>query len=132
MTLITHHRIPVLRTVAPVAAVLCLLATLWPYTASAQAQLDAYSVEVAVADRSDVEKQAAYQVAMRRVLLANSGDKTLLNRDDVRAGLREAVSYVDLFRFRIPEPGTIISQETPVTEAVRKSGEATPTDAGAF
>jgi hypothetical protein len=125
MALITHHRIPVLRTAAPVATILCLLATLWPYTASAQAQLDAYSVEVAVADRSDEEKQAAYQVAMRRVLLTNSGDKTLLNRDDVRTGLREAVSYVDLFRFRTPAPGTIISQETPVTEAVRLSGEAT-------
>ncbi len=54
------------------------------------AQTDAYSVEVAVADRGAGEQQAAYAAALRRVLLNNSGDKTLLNRDEVRAGLRQA------------------------------------------
>ena len=91
----------------------------------ALAQIDAYSVEVAVADRTVEEQQIAYQVAMRTVLLKNSGDKTLLNRDDVRAGLSEAEAYVELFRYRKPEPGTVISSGTPLTDRVRNSGQAT-------
>ena len=91
----------------------------------AQAQTDAYSIQVAVVDRSPGEQQNAYLVAMRSVLLANSGDKTLLNRDDVRAGLQQADSYVESFRYTSPEPGTVISRDTPLTDAVRQSGQAT-------
>jgi len=91
----------------------------------AMAQNDAYSIRVAVADRSDQEQQSAYVVGMRSVLLANSGDKTLLNRDDVRAGLRAADTYVELFRYDTPDAGTVISRNTPLTDAVRQSGEAT-------
>ncbi len=91
----------------------------------AHAQMDAYSVQVAVIDRSEKEQQNAYLVAMRSVLLANSGDKTLLNRDDVRAGLRQADTYVESFRYDAPAPGTVISRDTPLTDAVRSSGQAT-------
>lgn len=103
------------------AAVLFLLVPLQP----AYAQADAWSVEVAVADRSDQEQEAAYGVALRRVLLANSGDKTLLNRDDVRDGLRNAESYVEEFRYRTPSPGTVISRDAALTEKVRTTGQAT-------
>ena len=89
------------------------------------AQTDAYSVEVAVADRSAGEQQAAYAAALRRVLLNNSGDKTLLNRDEVRAGLKQAISYVKGFSYRTPPPGTVISTNTPITDLVRQSGQAT-------
>jgi len=92
---------------------------------NAHAQTDAYSIQVAVVDRSDKEQQNAYQVGMRLVLLANSGDKTLLNRDDVRAGLRAADTYVESFRYDSPAPGTVISQDTPLTDAVRNTGKAT-------
>lgn len=92
---------------------------------SAYAQTDAYSIQVAVVDRSTTEQQNAYQVGMRLVLLANSGDKTLLNRDDVRAGLNAADTYVESFRYDSPEPGTRISRDTPLTDAVRSTGEAT-------
>ncbi len=99
------------------------LLTLAP-THPAVAQTDAYSVEVAVASRSPDERQDAYQVALRRVLLANSGDKTLMNRDDVREALQQAEAYVETYRFRIPEPGTLIPSDTPITAVVRDSGEA--------
>ena len=87
--------------------------------------VDAYSVEVAVADRSVEEQQAAYSVAMRKVLLANSGDKTLLNRNDVRAGLRGAEAFVESFGYRVPQPGTVVSKTMPITDTVRRTGEAT-------
>ncbi len=106
-------------TVAALAAALSLTA------GPAQAQLDAYSIQVAVLDRSDEEQQDAYQLGMRSVLLRNSGDKTLLNRDEVRAGLRQADSYVEAFRYDTPEPGTVISRDTPLTDRVRSTGKAT-------
>ncbi|MEE9336212.1 MAG: DUF2066 domain-containing protein [Granulosicoccaceae bacterium] len=84
-----------------------------------------YQVEVAVADKGAAEQKQAYQVALRRVLLTNSPDKTLLNRDDVRAGINEAELYVQSFSYRSPEPGTVISRATPVTDLVRRTGEAT-------
>jgi hypothetical protein len=90
-----------------------------------QAQADAYSVEVAVADRSTDEQSAAYLVAFRRVLLNNSGDKTLLNRDGIREGLNNAENFVTAFTYRTPPPGTVISSDTPITQLVSKSGEAT-------
>lgn len=89
------------------------------------AHANAYSVEVAVADRSVDEQNAAYQVAFRRVLLNNSGDKTLLNRDGIREALNDAENYVTAFAYRTPAPGTVISSETPITQRVSKSGEAT-------
>ena len=89
------------------------------------AQTDAYTAEVAVADRSAGEQQAAYAAALRRVLLDNSGDKTLLNRDEVRAGLKQAEGYVKSFSYRTPPIGTVISSDTPITDLVRQSGQAT-------
>lgn len=89
------------------------------------AQNDAFSVEVAVADRGNEEKQGAYVEAFRRVLLNNSGDKTLLNRDDIRAALKRAEQYVAGFSYRTPPPGTVINSETPITDSVRDTGQAT-------
>lgn len=94
-------------------------------TRPVMAQGDAFSVEVAVADRGAAEQQDAYVSAFRRVLLNNSGDKTLLNRDDVREGLKKAEQYVSGFSYRTPPPGTVISSDTPITEAVRETGQAT-------
>lgn len=94
-------------------------------TSFARAQADAYSAEVAVADRSADEQNAAYLVAFRRVLLNNSGDKTLLNRDGIRKGLNSAENFVTAFTYRTPPPGTVISTDTPITQLVSKSGEAT-------
>lgn len=91
----------------------------------AQAQSDAYSVEVAVADRGADEQEEAYIAALRRVLLSNSGDKTLLNRDAIREGLRNARDYVTSFSYRMPPAGTVISTETPITDEVRRTGQAT-------
>jgi len=90
----------------------------------AYAQADAYSVEVAVSDRSVSEQNDAYVVAFRRVLLNNSGDKTLLNRNEIRSGLNSAEEYVSGFTYRTPPPGTVISTETPITSRVRTTGEA--------
>ncbi len=95
------------------------------FPAMAVAQNDAYSLEVAVADRGAKEQQQAYQVAFRRVLLNNSGDKTLLNRDDIRDGLKKAEQYVSGFSYRTPPPGTVIESDTPITEEVRRTGQAT-------
>lgn len=103
-------------------AISCLAFMLAP---SAQAQLDAYSIQVAVADRSASEQQNAYLIGMRSVLLSNSGDKTLLNRTEVRTGLQQAESYVQAFSYSVPEPGTVIPRSTPLTDVVRKSGKAT-------
>ena len=89
-----------------------------------RAQSDAFSAEVAVADRGAEERAAAYAEALRRVLLDNAADRTLMNRDDVREALREADAYVETFRFDAPRPGTGIPPGTPVTDAVRRSGEA--------
>lgn len=112
---------------APLARCLfaLLLAPLLWAAAPAAAQVDAFSVEVAVADRSAEEREAAYASALRRVLLANSGDKTLMNRDDVREGVQGAESFVETYRYRTPQPGTLIPSDTPVTERVRDTGEAT-------
>ncbi len=103
-------------------AVWCLAMMLSP---SAHAQLDAYSIQVAVADRSATEQQSAYLIGMRTVLLANSGDKTLLNRNEVRAGLQQAESFVQAFSYNVPEPGSVIPRGTPLTDVVRTTGKAT-------
>jgi len=58
------------------------------------AQSDAYSIEVAVSERGSQEEQDAYLAGLRRVLLNNSGDKTLLNRDLIRQELNNAENYV--------------------------------------
>ncbi len=100
----------------------CLALMLAP---TAQAQLDAYSIQVAVADRSASEQQNAYLVGMRSVLLSNSGDKTLLNRNEVRAGLQQAESFVQAVSYNVPEPGSVIPRGTPLTDVVRKTGKAT-------
>lgn len=89
------------------------------------AQIDAFSIEVAVADRGLEEQQNAYVSAFRRILLDNSGDKTLLNRDDIREALQQAEQYVSGFSYRTPPPGTVISSEMPITETVRETGQAT-------
>lgn len=107
------------------AGVVGLLAVLFVCAPNAQAQTDAYSLQIAVADRSAGEQKNAFEVGMRSVLLANSGDKTVLNRNDVRAGLRAAETYVESFRYIVPEADTVISRDTPLTDFVRKSGKAT-------
>lgn len=94
-------------------------------SAAGHAQTDAYSIEVAVADKSDTEQRDAYQVALRSVLRDTSGDKTVLNRDLVRQALKQAIDYVKGFSYRTPPPGTVISSDTPITESVRQSGQAT-------
>jgi len=111
------HR-PVL---GPVRLFVAGLMLLLAHTASAQG---GYQIEVAVADKSAAEQKQAYQVALRRVLLTNSGDKTLLNRNDVRAGINQAELYVDSFSYRSPAAGTVISRATPITDTVRRTGEA--------
>lgn len=95
------------------------------YPGLAVAQTDAYSLEVAVSERSDSEQQDAYRAALRRVLLNNSGDKTILNRDMVREALNEAETYVQSFSYRRPPPGTVIASDMPTTPAVQQSGQAT-------
>ncbi len=117
------NRLSVIRLSAiRLAAMCCLVIVLIP---TAQAQLDAYSIQVAVADRSASEQQNAYLIGMRSVLLSNSGDKTLLNRSEVRAGLQQAESFVQAFSYSVPEPGTVIPRSTPLTDVVRKTGKAT-------
>lgn len=86
---------------------------------------DAYTVEVAVADRSPSEQDSAYRIAMQRVLLDNAADKTLLNRSDVRTALASAKTYVVQFNYRSPNAGEVISATMPVTDLVRNTGEAT-------
>lgn len=86
---------------------------------------DAYTVEVAVADRSPSEQEAAYRIAMQRVLLDNSVDKTLLNRSDVRQAIGSAKTYVVQFSYRAPKSDEIITADAPVTDLVRNTGEAT-------
>ena len=89
------------------------------------AQTDAYSIEVAVSERSDDEEQDAYTAALRRILLNNSGDKTILNRNLIRQALGQAEDYVQAFSYRRPPPGTVIASDTPITSAVQQSGQAT-------
>ena len=91
----------------------------------ANAQTDAFSVEVAVSERSDSEQQEAYAVGLRRVLLSNSGDKTILNRDAIRQALKQAENYVKSFSYRRPPPGTVLASDTPITRTVQQSGQAT-------
>ena len=104
---------------------LCFVVSPVLLSTPAWAQIDAYSIQVAVTDRSDSEQREAYILGMRSVLLANSGDKTVLNRDEVRAALRQADTYVEAFRYNTPEPGTVIARGTPVTDSVRQTGKAT-------
>lgn len=92
---------------------------------SVQAQNDAYTVEVAVAERSAQEEQDAYRAGLRRVLLNNSGDKTILNRDSVRESLERAETYVQNFSYRQPPAGTVLASDTPITRQVQRSGQAT-------
>ena len=89
------------------------------------AQTDAYTIEVAVSERAKEEQQDAYAAGLRRVLLNNSGDKTILNRDLIRQALEQAENYVQSFSFRRPPPGTIITSETPITRTVQQTGQAT-------
>lgn len=114
-----------LTTVSVPGACICLLLWLVAASVPAYAQTDAYSVEVAVSDKSLDEQQNAYAAALRRVLINNSGDKTLLNRDQVRVGLRRAEDFVVSFSYRTPPAGTVISADMPITEQVRQTGQAT-------
>ncbi len=104
--------------------VLLALAVVTAFTA-VQAQTDAYTVEVAVMERSQEEQQDAYMAGLRRILLNNSGDKTILNRDLVRQALKQAEDYVQAFSYRRPPPGTVIGTDTPITRKVQLSGQAT-------
>jgi len=112
-------------TLARTTALLLWLLAMAVTPSTLLAQVDAYSVEVAVADRSDVERRSAYASALRNVLLANSPDKTLMNRDEVRIAVSDAEAYVQTYSYRVPEPGTPIPVDTPLTDQVRASGEAT-------
>lgn len=103
-----------------VATLMLCLATL-----SAYAQTDAYSIQVAVSERSDDEQRDAYMAGLRRVLLNNSGDKTILNRDLIRQGLKSAEDYVQAFSYQRPPLGTVIASDTPITRKVQQSGQAT-------
>ena len=103
--------------------VIVLVSLLAPSLANAQS--DAFSVEVAVSERSDTEQQEAYAVGLRRVLLSNSGDKTILNRDAIRQALKQAENYVKSFSYRRPPPGTVLASDTPITRTVQQSGQAT-------
>lgn len=107
--------------------VLSLLVSLATGLCSTQvlAQGDAFSIEVAVSQRSQAEEQDAYKAGLRRILLNNSGDKTILNRDLIRQGLRDAENYVQSFSYRRPSPGTVIASDTPITASVQQSGQAT-------
>ena len=96
----------------------CLMPAAW-------AQSDAFSVEVAVSQRSHTEERDAYMAGLRRVLLNNSGDKTILNRDLVRQELQSAQKYVKAFSYRRPPSGTVLAVDTPITPSVQQSGEAT-------
>lgn len=89
------------------------------------AQNDAFSIEVAVSQRSTDEQQDAYMAGLRRILLNNSGDKTILNRDAVRQAIRQAEDYVQTFSYRRPPPGTVLASDTPITSRVQQSGQAT-------
>ncbi len=104
---------------------MCALILMLLMLGGAHAQSDAFTDEVAIADRSDSEQSAAFLVAMRRVLLRNSGDKTLLNRDDIRAGLANAEDYVESVAYRTPEVGQVIGRDVSVTDRVRATGKAT-------
>ncbi len=73
-----------------------------------KAALEVPNRHLEASTREVEEQQQAYQVAFRRVLLNNSGDKTLLNRDDIRDGLKRAEQYVSGFSYRTPPPGTVI------------------------
>jgi len=86
---------------------------------------EAYTVEVAVADRSPAEQDSAYRIGMQRVLLDTAADKTLLNRTDIRTALATAKTYVVQFSYRQPNSDEVISATTPVTDQVRNTGEAT-------
>lgn len=110
----------------PLTACLLLLSLMASLlTTAAYAQTDAFSLEVAVSERSEDEQKDAYAAALRRVLLNNSGDKTILNRDLIRQGLKQAEDYVQEFSYRRPPPGTVIASDTPITQKVQQSGQAT-------
>ena len=113
---------PLRRTVSVVVLLLVIVALA---AGTARAQTDAYSLEVAVSERTESEQQDAYAAALRRVLLNNSGDKTILNRDLIRQGLKQAEDYVQAFSYRRPPPGTVIASDTPITRKVQQSGQAT-------
>ena len=110
---------------SPIGALMLLVLVTALLPGMARAQTDAYSLEVAVSERSDIEQQDAYAAALRRVLLNNSGDKTILNRDLIRQGLKQAEDYVQAFSYRRPPPGTVIASDTPITRKVQESGQAT-------
>ena len=105
------------------AALIALFLSICALTANAQT--DAYSIEVAVSERDDDEQKDAYAAGLRRILLNNSGDKTILNRDLIRQALEQAENYVQAFSFRRPPPGTAISSDTPITRSVQQTGQAT-------
>jgi len=105
------------------AAAVLLLGGLW-VPGGVQAQ-EAFTAEVAVADRSPSEQEAAYRLALQTVLVNNAADKTLLSRNDVRKALAAAKTFVVQFSYRAPQPGSVIGAETPVTDRVRNTGEAT-------
>ena len=117
-------RATLVATPAVTLVVTAAIASLGLAPRAAWAQTDAFSAEVAVADRGVEERSAAYAAALRRVLLDNAPDRTLMNRDDVRAALGEAEAYVETFSVEVPEPGAAIAPDTPVTDRVRRSGEA--------
>ena len=88
-----------------------------------------YSVEVAVNGQDETEQQDAYRTGLRLLLSRLSQDSRITNRENVRAALANAISYVDQFDFRAPQRGTDasgdITSNFPVTRKVRQTGEVT-------
>ena len=89
-------------------------------------QTDAYTTEVAVADRSGIGTAISIQSSLAPGATGQQRETRLYLIGTVSgSGLEQAENYVKSFAYRTPPPGTVISSDTPITDQVRQTGQAT-------
>ncbi|MBX2824188.1 MAG: DUF2066 domain-containing protein [Gammaproteobacteria bacterium] len=89
------------------------------------AATDPAFVEVAVNGQSTEEEAAALRVGLRIVLLRLASANQPLSPAAVRRAEEEAASFVQQRSYRIPGAEDRITRQTPLTDRVRETGQAT-------
>jgi len=89
------------------------------------AATDPTFVEVAINGQTADEQTAAFEVGLRMVLLRLAQANKPLSAAAIRRAETNAASYVQKHEFRVPGADDTITRQTPLTQLVRDTGQAT-------
>jgi len=118
---LARRRLSFHRCVIPVLVAL-LIGSGFP---AAHAATDPTFVEVAINGQTADEQTAAFEVGLRMVLLRLAQANKPLSAAAVRRAEANAASYVQKHELRVPGADDTITRQTPLTQLVRDTGQAT-------